>query len=361
MFSRPARSGKGPGSILVIQTAKIGDMICTTPVFREIKKAFPRARLGVVADPVSVPILRHNPHVDEIIEFRKEWRKGLRGKLAYAEALRAREYDSALILMPNAANLLAAFWACIPRLVSIYPDFAGATVKRLLSFCGEVEYHERPFMAMETYLKSLRHFGVKSYEMSKEVYSSPNADSSPYFKGGGPTAGVILGTGNDLKDWGLDNFVELVKMVFEKTEAKAIFLLGSEKEKDKGDALIDRAGVSGRIVNLCGRFRLEDMPDVVKRLDLVIGVDTGLTYMADALEVPVIDIAGPCDMEDQRPVGEAAFVIQKKGEVSCVPCSHTFSAPYDCRWGHRRCITEITPEEVFRAFVRVIPKKAVDK
>ncbi|MEK7773278.1 MAG: hypothetical protein AAB307_02935, partial [Deltaproteobacteria bacterium] len=76
-------SRRGMDSILVFQTAKIGDMICTTPVFREIKRAHPMIRLGVVADPVTAPLLRFNPHIDEIIEFKKEWKHGMAGKLAF--------------------------------------------------------------------------------------------------------------------------------------------------------------------------------------------------------------------------------------------------------------------------------------
>jgi len=39
---------KDYNKILVIQTAKIGDLICTTPVFREIKKHYPQSFLSVL-------------------------------------------------------------------------------------------------------------------------------------------------------------------------------------------------------------------------------------------------------------------------------------------------------------------------
>ena len=54
-------------SVVVFQTAKIGDMIATSPVFREIKKALPGVRLAVVAEPVAAPLLEYNPHIDEFI------------------------------------------------------------------------------------------------------------------------------------------------------------------------------------------------------------------------------------------------------------------------------------------------------
>ena len=45
LVSKPKRL-----SVLVFQTAKIGDMVCTTPVFREIKREFPDCRLGGSCD-----------------------------------------------------------------------------------------------------------------------------------------------------------------------------------------------------------------------------------------------------------------------------------------------------------------------
>ncbi len=337
----------GSDSILVFQTAKIGDMICTTPVFREIKRARPGTRLGVVADPVAAPLLRFNPHIDEIIEFKKEWKRGLGGKLAFARELRARRYCEALILMPNTANVLAALWSMAPKRVAVYPDFVGRTQRWLLRLNTALEYHQRPGMAMETYLKSLRHLGVKGYVTDKEVYGPPGSTAaSGCFKGSAPFVGVILGTGNDLKDWGTDNFIGLVRLILDKTGAGAVALLGSDKEQDKAALVIDKTGGGGRVVDLCGRFTLSEMPEVLKKMSVVIGVDTGLIYMADALGVPVVDIAGPCDMDDQRPTGKKSVIVQRK-DLPCVPCSHTFKAPYGCRYGHRGCVKGITVEEVF--------------
>ena len=41
-FLKPKYKNKGNSHILLIQLAKIGDLICTTPVFREIKNKYSR-------------------------------------------------------------------------------------------------------------------------------------------------------------------------------------------------------------------------------------------------------------------------------------------------------------------------------
>lgn len=344
-----------PGSILVFQTAKIGDMICTSPVFREIKKANPTTWLGAVIDPVTEPLLRHNPYVNEIIIFDRRKEKGIIRKIQFARRLHKKGYSCALILMPNVTNIFSAFWARIPRRISIYPDYAGATLRHAMRLNTGVEYHLSPKMSMETYLQSLRHFGVQYGGLDKEVYPSPGAGKKAFdhLRGEGPFVGIVLGTGNELKDWGRPNFMTLAKMLLDGTSV-TIVLLGSDKESTVAREIITSFG-DARAINLCGIFTLSEMPAVIKRLTVVVGVDTGLIYMADALNIPLIDIAGPCDMSDQRPLGKQSQIIQEIGIVECIPCSHTFLTPYACRYGHKNCVKEISPEQVFKNLVRNFP------
>lgn len=340
-------------SILVFQTAKIGDMICTTPVFREIKKTYPNSKLGVVLDPVTAPLLKNNPHIDEIIEFDKTRYKGLSGKFSFANLIYKKGYSAALILMPNVSNILTAFWAMIPKRVCIYPNFAGTTIKLLIRLNTDVEYHAEGRMSLGTYLASLKYFGIINWKMDKEVYASSHGDEKVLnlLKGGKHLIGIILGTGNQLKDWGKENFLSLAKNIVKKTSAR-IVLLGSEKERDMGEEIVKSLS-SEKVQSLCGAFNLEELPSLIKRLSIVIGADTGLIYMADALNVPVVDIAGPCNMNDQRPTGKDAVIIQKK-DIDCVPCSHTFKTPYECRYGHRECITGISVNEAFEKVISII-------
>ena len=352
--------GERPDSFVVFQTAKLGDMICTTPVFREIKRAYPACRLGVVIHPATRPLLKNNPHIDEIIEFDPRLYRGVAGKIRFALALGKRRYSSALILMPNAANILAAFWALIPKRVCVYPNFTGPTLRRLLALNMHLEYHGEGRMAMETYLGALKHFGIKDCETQKEVYAPEEADrkAAAYLKGGGLFAGVAPGTANAMKEWGREKFLELSKRILGETTATVV-VLGSEKERAVGEEIVGglrASGASGgarRAINACGAFSLEEAPALLKRLSVVIGVDTALIYMADALGIPAVDIAGPCDMSDQRPVGRGSVIIRKTG-LPCVPCSHTFRVPYECREGHRRCVADVTVDEVFSAVEKII-------
>jgi ADP-heptose:LPS heptosyltransferase len=63
----PRRDGR---SFLVVRLDGLGDVVLTTPLFRELKHAFPGSSCTVVVQDAFRPLLATNPHIDEIIGLR---------------------------------------------------------------------------------------------------------------------------------------------------------------------------------------------------------------------------------------------------------------------------------------------------
>lgn len=58
--------------ILIIRTdGKIGDMVASTMMFREIKRKFPEIKIGVVARGVAKDVIADSPYVDKIYSYEK--------------------------------------------------------------------------------------------------------------------------------------------------------------------------------------------------------------------------------------------------------------------------------------------------
>ena len=102
-----ARSGP-PRKILLIQTAKIGDMLCATPVMAALHRAHPQAELTVLHDPVTTQIIAGHPAVQQRLALPTRAFRGLRGRWALLRLLRAGGYDTVLTLSPNLAFWLAS-------------------------------------------------------------------------------------------------------------------------------------------------------------------------------------------------------------------------------------------------------------
>ena len=354
--------------ILVIQTAKIGDLICSTPVFRAVKKRYPHAHLAAMVNPAARGLLEYNPYVNEVIEIERGFYRGLAGKIRLARLLHKGGYDIAISLNPNLPFMLAMFWALIPVRISLMPVITGITYRLASVFSTYLERHIRGRLVAETYMEMLKAIGIDSKDIAKDVFKSPDADERvvgetlvvSHWEGTSPSptkqnsklVGLAVTSGNRLKEWGAKNIAALAdKLIAEKNSS--VVLIGSEKDKDVADEILKSILYKDSIIDAVGKFSLQELPALIERLSLFIGVDTGVIYMADALNIPVIDIAGPSDMEDQRPTGKRVTIIQKK-DIECVPCSHTFSAPYECRYGHRDCIVSGSIDEVFDSAKRLL-------
>jgi len=92
----PARVNK----VLILRNDKIGDMIVSTPLFRELKKALPGLIIDVVASSVNRQVIAANPHVDDILVWDK---LGAANDVAMIRAIRRRHYD----VIFNAQNMFS--------------------------------------------------------------------------------------------------------------------------------------------------------------------------------------------------------------------------------------------------------------
>jgi hypothetical protein len=87
--------------ILVVRLRLIGDVGVTTPLLRGAARQYPDAHLTYLVEPLAEPIVRGNPHLDEILVI--PLRSGLariRDDIAFARRLRREHYD----IVPGSAR-----------------------------------------------------------------------------------------------------------------------------------------------------------------------------------------------------------------------------------------------------------------
>lgn len=349
------RKKKTISRILIIQTAKIGDLICSTPVFREVRKKYPDVYITVIASPVSKELLEYNPNINDVITINHADYKGFSGKLRISNLIRRGKYDIGICLNPNIPFAAALFWGLVPIRLSVMPDFSGVTFKLASVFFTYCAKHVKGKMVIETYMQMLKAIGISSNDFSKEIYKSKDADAKAVQiigKIDKLLIGIAVSSGNKLKELGTDKIADIINIILNELDAY-IVLIGSEQDTDAANTILRTIEKKDRVINSAGRVHLKELPALIGRLSLFVGVDTGITYMADALSIPLIDIAGPSDMKDQRPTGKNALIIQKS-DLPCVPCSHAFKSPYYCKINTRGCIESVSPEEIYHAAKKLL-------
>jgi len=75
--------------ILIIRLGKIGDVLLSTPLIRNLRKNFPNAHIAYITGKRAAPILKNNPNVSEII---------VSDKRIFSKIIRQKRYDLAIDL-----------------------------------------------------------------------------------------------------------------------------------------------------------------------------------------------------------------------------------------------------------------------
>jgi ADP-heptose:LPS heptosyltransferase len=349
-----------PQNVLVIQTAKIGDVICTTPLLRELRSGLPQARITVLAGSVTAPLLHANPRIDTVmVADPAQWR-GLTTKLRLAARLRRERFDIVLCCNGGAVWPTVALWAGIPLRIGVLPNFAGRTQTLADRLWTRGVQHRGDRLIVETYFDMLRALGLAPAVADKEVFAAVAAKErvAALLPEGGPLIGIAVSAANKLKELGGDKLAAVAQGLLVAFPACHIVLLGTAGDAARAAAVCDALEplLRERVVDTCGQVALADLPELLKRLAAFVGVDSGLTYMADALALPLVSVAGPCNMAETRPVNPHATIIQR--QLPCLPCAHIFRAPDTCHVGTLACVRDITAVEIEAAVRAVLRESA---
>ncbi|MBI4386731.1 MAG: lipopolysaccharide heptosyltransferase II [Elusimicrobia bacterium] len=135
-------------NILVVRLSSLGDVVLTTPVYRNLKSHWPQCRISVLVKPQYVSLLQGHPCIDEVLPFRNLW--------GAARAIKDRRFTHLLDLHANLRSLLLGWISNIPNISRYRKD---ALARRLF-----VTWRRpNPALAkhtLERYLESLHAWGV---------------------------------------------------------------------------------------------------------------------------------------------------------------------------------------------------------
>jgi ADP-heptose:LPS heptosyltransferase len=332
-----------PRAVLLVQTAKIGDFVCTTPVVRELRRGWPEAQLHLLIDAVNEPLARHNPYGAKIHVLPRGGLKGLAGRLWLWRLLREQAIDTTVCASPGLAYWLVPLWAGVARRASVVPNYGGGSYRRARGFLTHAEPHQAGRLLLETEFALLRRLGLTPADAAKEAWPAPDARSAAdrlLDNLRAPLIGVGVSACNKLKELGEENLLSLTRALL-RDSAASLVLVGGPADCALAGRIHAQLAVDGhgeQVLDASGKLNLTQLPALLARLDVYVGVDSGVTYLADAVGVPLVDLMGPADADDQRPTGPGAVVIRTA--LPCAPCSHAFRAPYDCAIGTRACVQD---------------------
>lgn len=290
--------------ILVVRTRFVGDTVLAIPFLRNLRRAFPAARIDVLVEKASGSVLADCPYPDELIVAPEEGGGGILGALrsvrTNAAWLRGRRYDRAYVLKRSLSAILQTRLAGIPWRVGFAPQ--GGAV--LLSRAVPIREHRHE---VEIFLDLLRADGLAVDDGRNENWvPAPVAARSASLLAALPAdrPRVLLAVrGTDaLRFWRFDRWARLVEWLVHDRGCE-IVLCGAPLDAAAHRRLAAAVGpaVAAHVHDFSRAVPLREAGGLVARMDLCIGVDTGLVHLAASFGVPVAVLVGPTDPNQWSP------------------------------------------------------------
>jgi ADP-heptose:LPS heptosyltransferase len=352
------KDGKAFRRVVLLRLDHIGDGLFTLPALRAARHVFPNAHMTLLAAPWAVELAQPLHFVDAVKPFRAPWFE--RGKTQestrqalnrLSQMLKDGSYDLAIDFRGDARHILAMYLSGIPTRIGYGATGGGCLLTKELLLVPT--RHE-----VESNLDLLRVF-----QPSLGAYSMPSLPASPdavdriealYRQEGWPwkTRLVLLqfAAGYPSKDWGDQRFAELATQLMRKGHSVA--LVGSEKERARGEAILKSAGKG--LVNWCGKTRLGDLTAMFVKAGLYVGLDSGPSHLALAMKTPSVLLYG--DVNDVRRWGPWTKGREERtrvfhGTAPCGPCGRA-----KCNQSKHDCMQKPTVAQVVRTAEKLMGK-----
>jgi heptosyltransferase-1 len=283
--------------VLIVKLSSLGDVVHTMPAVQDIRRALPDAQVHWVVEQPFAPLVRRCDGVQEVIasELRR-WRKAPMGAharsgwRAFAAELRSRAYDAVIDLQGLTKSALVARAA---RLAEGGKRYALANRTEGSSWEAPTRWLADVAIAMEPHVHAVTrsrqmcaqalHYGVPE-ELSfglKAQQHEPASGSTAM-----PCVVLVHGTSREDKCWPPAHWIDLGQRLIAQG-----FGVGLPQGDDAELARAQRiAQALGPCAQAWPRLDLGAHVDRMAGCAGVIGVDSGLSHIAVALDLPHVQI-----------------------------------------------------------------------
>ncbi len=397
---RPVREWPAPRKILVVQLDHMGDALLTSPIFPRLRRAYPDARIEVLASPSNQEVFLADPMVDCVHLADRNWFERKPGRRALGSAvwtlgrtLRSHGYDLGIDVRGDILTVLVLALAGIPRRLGwamggggfLLTDVAAWVpgrheVASRLALLARLDLGEgeparirvnptdrdqirvarrledawpspgRSKRSNAPALKAARQFRLVVQPNSERVRKAirlglggwDDADRlhAGRFGDSNPLLAVHLGAGAAAKRWPERHWRDLVGRFLE--EGWRVIIVGGLEDAP----IASRMGSHPRLRDWTGRLALTETAALLARADLFIGSDSGPAHLAASAATPsVILFSGTNRPGQWRPWSRRALILRNK--VPCRPCHHK-----TCPLADHPCMAGLSPDRVHRAAMR---------
>jgi heptosyltransferase-2 len=321
---------------LIVRIDRIGDVVLSTPLPREIKKKHPNSFVAVLVKHYTKDIYFNNPNVDEIITYDIP-DKTEKSFWELVSEIKRFKFSHAFMLLPNEKLNYILFMSGIKYRVGV-----GHKLYQFLTFSKYVDRkkyiplrHEADYCA-----DMIRMFGIKVESIHPEIHLTETEKNNVmifrknHLEQGQKLIGINISSGNSAPNINEIEYKKLILMLKANGGYKiAVMDNNILNDLDNIDEVIypNKGNVLRKsIINLAS-------------LDLLVSNSTGPMHICSALKIPTLSLFCPltaCSPKLWGPLGNKSEIILPKQSYCDTQC------PIDPKKCDYSKVGGITAEEV---------------
>ena len=292
--------------ILIARIDRIGDVVLSTPIPREIKKVFPESLVSVLVRKYTEDIYLNNPNVDEIILFDGEDDDNPKTFWQLVKEIKKYKFTHAFMLLPNEKLNWVLFLSGIPIRIGV-----GHKLYQFLSFSKYVDRKKYiPLRHEADYcLDMIRKIGIEPESFEPEIFLTDeelkkrDEIKTKLAPNGELLLGINTTSGKSSPNLKLKEYKKLIFQLSNERNIRVVIT-----DNNPADEIIDLQEII--YPNISSSLR--DSIINFSALDVLISASTGPMHICAALKVPTISLFCPltaCSPKLWGPLGNRSEII----------------------------------------------------
>jgi heptosyltransferase-1 len=310
--------------ILVVKLSSLGDVVHAMPAVQDMRRALPGVEIDWVVERGFAPLVQRCEGVRRVISCEiRRWRKSPFSSVtrkafkAFKADLQSEAYDAVIDLQGLSKSAFVAWLAKLSpngKRYALANQTDGSGYEAPTRWVADVAVKIEPTHVHAVRRGRLLCAKALGYELQglDEVYGlKPQASSAAAFAiASRPCVALVHGTSRADKEWPEGHWIELARRL-DVQGLDVALLHGTEAEQTRSE----RMALSMPNAQVWPRLPLDALTDAMAGCAGVIGVDSGLSHIAVALDLPHVQIynfdtawrtgpneSGPIDLPRQRSV-----------------------------------------------------------
>ena len=328
----------------------LGDLLFIIPLFRALKEGFPGSEvvfIGKLQRDYVIPVFKACPYIDDILEFHFYEHRSLSHYSKFVSRLRKEKFDLLVDTQRKAVPSMLLKMGGARFMVSdstngVFSDFkVPPSGDRSMRHTSDISLDLARAVGVDPILELSLHVEDENIAYADSFYTEVGVAPDE------PLLGLVTSAGEPTRCWPVERFAEVADRLHASHGLRPV-CFGSVGDREIIENFVRQCKAPVVVEDLT-HGNILDSAALMKRCFAMLGNVSGPLHVADAVGLSVVGIYGP------HPPGRFGLLGPRTKMVylnrDCSPCQ-------DPQCSHRKCIMDISVEQVEQAVIEVLDSGA---